>query len=393
MNILLIHNPQARRGGEDHQVEAEAALLRAHDHHVECYRVDNAQLPQVQTLRFSTQGLWPDAVSQDLSALMRRFTPDVIHVHNTPLMAPSLYWLAARRAIPVVQTLHDFRLLCPQAMFLREGQVCEDCLGRLPWRGVTRACYQDSSVQSAVMASVLVTHRLLRTWQRKVTRYIALSAFCRDKFIEGGLPADKIRIKPHFVDGGPTPPWQGRAGGLFIGSLLPERGLDTLAGAVRRLDRNPVQVIGDGEQQDLARGAFGSAWLGFRPHDEILARMARAAYLVLPNRGYEHFPRVLIEAFACGLPVIASRLGPMAELVEEGRTGLLFEPGNPADLAAKLAWAESHPGRMASMGRQAREEYENQYTADRNYRLLMTIYDEAMAAVPDYARVYASTVG
>jgi glycosyltransferase involved in cell wall biosynthesis len=301
-------------------------------------------------------------------------------VHNTvPLVSPSLYWAAARAGVPVVQTLHNFRLMCLNALFLREGRVCEDCMGHVPWRGVARACYRGSHAASAALAGMLTLHRGLGTYRNKVARYIALNEFCRGKFIEGGLPAECVVVKPNFVDFDMPKPVS-REGLLFVGRLSVEKGVATLAEAMQLLPEARLRVAGDGPEAGLLGGVAGVTRLGSQPGEAVRQEMSRAMALVVPSIWYENFPRTIVEAFACGLPVIASRIGALADIVCDGETGLLFEPGNPRDLADKMAWAQSHPEQMAAMGRKARAHYEAEFSAEVNYRRLIEIYDEAIGA-------------
>ena len=382
MKILVAHNAYQQRGGEDAVVEAEVSLLREHGHEVEMYRQHNDALNHMPRALAAISTVWSRRSAGDIDALCEHFKPEVIHVHNTfPLISPSLYWAAGKRHVPVVQTLHNFRLLCPQAIFLRDGKICEDCIGKLPWRSVTRKCYRESAAQSAVVAGMLSAHRALGTYRDRVTRYIALNRFARDKYVEGGLPAARFRIKPNFVSSAAAPTWENRRGGLYVGRLSSEKGLEVLAAAAGPSDGAPLEVIGGGPLEALAREAFGARYLGYLPLEEIMARMGRARFLVLPSICYENSPRTIVEAFSCGLPVIASRLGALADIVRDGATGLLFNAGDAADLAAKIAWAESHPEQMLHMGRAAREEYETQYTPQRNHALLMDIYEDAITSV------------
>lgn len=382
MKILIAHNAYQHRGGEDIVVEAEVDLLRRYGHDVKVYRQHNDALHHMSRAKAAVSAIWSQDAAVDVEELCNRFHPDVIHVHNTfPLISPSLYWMADALRVPVVQTLHNFRLLCPQAIFLRDGKICEDCVGKLPWRSVTRKCYRESAVQSAVITTMLATHRAIGTYRDRVTRYIALNRFARSKYIEGGLPAERFRIKPNFVASTSIPEWSGRRGGMYVGRLSSEKGLEVLVAAARNGAAPNVDVIGSGPLEMLAQDSFGQRYLGFRPLEEIMARMARAQYLVLPSICYENSPRTIVEAFSCGLPVIASRLGALADLVRDGVTGLLFQPGDPADLAEKIAWAEAHPEQMVRMGQAARAEYEAEYTPERNYEMLMDIYDDAIATL------------
>lgn len=380
MRVLMVHNAYQQRGGEDSVVESEVALLRQHGHEVHVYERHNDEIGQTPKWRLAAQTLWSSRTVLDVQALIAGFKPDVMHVHNTmPLVSPSVYWAASKLGVPVVQTLHNFRLLCPQAMFVREGRVCEDCLGKVPWRGVLHKCYRDSGIQSAVMAGMLTTHRALGTFATKVDKFIALNEFCRAKMIEGGLDGDRICVKPNFVDWLPAPRWDQRLGGLYLGRLTPEKGVDVLLRALVHRPGQRLRVVGGGPMADAVAAAPGAAYLGFLPLTEIWGHLSTASYMVVPSVWYEGFPRTIVEAFASGVPVIASRLGSLAEVVSDGKTGLLFNPGDEQDLAAKLAWAESHPQDMIRMGRAARAEYEARYTPERNLLELTEIYRSVMA--------------
>lgn len=381
LRVLIAHNAYQLRGGEDSVVEAETALLRQQGHEVDLWIRHNDDVQGMSRLSLARQTLWSSDSVRLLRAHIACFQPDVIHVHNTlPLISPSVFWAAASEGVPVVQTLHNFRLLCPQATFLREGKVCEDCLGRrVPWPAVQHRCYRDSALQTGAVAAMVMLHEGLGTWQRKVTRYIALNEFCRQKFIEGGLPAERIDVKPNFVDQLRLPSWSDRCGGVYVGRLSVEKGVTTLIEAMRSLPARSVEVIGSGPLEAEVKSTAGEAWLGAKPLDEVLARLSRAAFLVLPSACYEGFPRTLVEAYACGVPVIASRHGSLKELVKEGRTGLLFEPGNAAALVECIRWAQLNPQAMLEMGKAARAEYEALYTPERNAMQLEGVYRRAMA--------------
>jgi len=377
--ILVVHNRYQQRGGEDAVVDAEVALLRRHGHEVGTYIRANDELRDMGSFEAFAESMWSRRAWKDIAGLTRTFRPDVIHVHNTfAVISPSVYWSAARAVVPVVQTLHNFRLMCVQAMFLQDGRVCEDCIDRVPWRGVVRKCYRNSGLHSAALAAVIGVNRMAGTYRDKVSRYIALTEFCREKFIRGGLPADRISVKPNFVDverpgAGP------RRGGLYVGRLAPEKGIDVLLEALRELPNIVIDVIGSGPESGKVAAHPQLNLLGWLGPSEINERMQAAAYLVMPSIWYENFPRTLVEAYANGLPVIASQLGSLTELIDHGRTGLLFEAGSGPDLARHLAWAEAFPQKMRVMGENARETYESKFTPDRNYAQLMEIYGYAVA--------------
>jgi glycosyltransferase involved in cell wall biosynthesis len=381
LRVLIVHNAYQLRGGEDSVVEAETALLRERGHEVSLWTRHNDEVNAMSRLAIASQTLWSRDTWRGIAQRVEAFKPDVIHVHNTlPLVSPSVFWAAAHARVPVVQTLHNFRLMCPQATFLREGRVCEDCLGKaFPWPAIQHRCYRESALQTAAVAGTVSLHRALGTWRHKVSRYIALNAFCRDKFIAGGLPAERIDIKPNFVDRMQEPVWQGRQGGLYVGRLSVEKGVGTLLAAMRLLPGHGIEVIGGGPLEGEVGAVAGKAWLGPQPLDAVMARMSRASFLVLPSACYEGFPRTLVEAYACGVPAIASRHGSLAELVTHGRTGLLVEPSDPQALADAVRWAQANPDAMLEMGRRARETYLDRYTPGRNLAQLEATYLRAMS--------------
>jgi glycosyltransferase involved in cell wall biosynthesis len=389
MKILVAHNRYRFRGGEDTVVDAEVDLLRRHGHEVLVYLRDNEELTGMKNHQAALQTLWSHKVVADVTALSEKFRPELIHSHNTfPLISPSLYSVATRLNVPVIQTLHNFRLICPQATLLRNGVQCEDCVGNVPWRAIVHRCYRNSLAQSTVSSSMIMLHRLLKTWNTKVTRYIVLNQLCRDKFIAGGLPFDLLRIKPNFVDSANEPEWVHRSGGIFIGRLSEEKGLKVLAEALSQLPDSQIDVYGEGILQTFVEATSSFHYKGFREPIELQACLRQAAYLVVPSTGVESFGLVAIEAFAAGTPVIASATGGLREIIVHGKTGFLVEPGNSAALARAIAFADDHPDEIKIMGRAARQTYLSRYTPDINYCLLMDIYREAvesMLCIPTHA--------
>jgi len=347
---------------------------------------DNKKLKDINPGRAAVEAVWSGESCRRIKRLIREARPEVAHFHNTFLrISPAAYYACKEEGVPVVQTLHNYRLICPGALIMRDGKVCEDCVGKgLPWTGVVHGCWRGSRVQTAVVAAMLSIHRWVRTWQKKVNLYIALTKFSRSKFIEGGLPPEKIVVKPNFVD--PDPGVREDQGGyvLFVGRLSPEKGIQTMLKAGSKLKRIALKILGNGPLMDeIQRTVCNNGLdmleiLGQRPRREVFEFMKGARLIVFPSEWYEGFPVTIAEAFACGVPVIASRLGAMAEIIEDKRTGLHFDPGNPEDLAAKVEWAWNHPKEMQEMGYQARKEYEAKYTAERNYKLLMEIYEKAI---------------
>jgi glycosyltransferase involved in cell wall biosynthesis len=390
MKILIAHNSYQHQGGEDAVVNAEIELLRNHGNEVEVYRRHNSEIDSLPKMAVVGSTIWSRQSYKEMQQLCESFQPDLIHGHNTfPLISPAIFWAASHKKIPVIQTLHNFRLICPQAMLLRDGKICEDCVGKLPWRGIAHSCYRDSALQSGVIVSMLTAHRAIGTYSDHITAYIALSEFSRDKFIAGGLAPEKIHVKPNFVDARMKPSWSGRDGGIFVGRLSFEKGLDVLIEAEKIRQSQPgqteiekfIRIIGGGPLESAVKEAFQRHYLGHQSSDEVRKQMHASQFLIAPSTCYETFGLVAVEAFSCGLPVIASRHGGLAELIRDGVTGLLFTPGDAADLARKIAWARAHPEQMLKMGQAAYTEYINKYTPEKNYHMLQAIYRDAIPAM------------
>ncbi len=376
--ILIVHNRYIHRGGEDSVVDEEYTLLKSHGHNVNLYLKDNRDLEKRQRVIVAMETLWSSTASNEVSEFIKDFRPDIIHVHNFfPQISPSIFWTASSYRIPTVLTLHNFRYACAQG-FLYRGKICESCMGRIALRGVIRRCYRGSAVASIVLISSFLLHKLIGTFNKKVSTFITLSDFSRRKLIECGLPADKLELKPNFVDMQPGHGPALRNGGLFVGRISREKGVITLLDALKLLLAIRVKVIGEGPEIEAIRGCLQMDLLGSKSRSEVYVAMHSALYLVTPSIGYENFPRTIVEAFACGLPVIASRLGPLPEIVEDFKTGFLFESGSAQALAEKILWAESHPEEMHRMGRRARQVYEEKYTPEKNYEQLISIYDKAI---------------
>ena len=239
---------------------------------------------------------------------------------------------------------------------------------------------------TAAVALMLQVHRMRGTWSHDVGGYVALTNFARDKFIEGGLPASRIGVKPNFLESDPGKRSSSSGFALFVGRLSAEKGAEVLLEAWQKLKGTiPLVIMGDGplretlESEAAARNLSNITFAGWRSRGEILSAMKSASLLITPSLWYEGFPMTILEAFACGIPVICSRLGGLREIVEDGCTGLHFNPGDAEDLAAKLDLLWTQPSQLIAMGRAAREEYKRSYTAERNYELMMQIYERTMA--------------
>jgi glycosyltransferase involved in cell wall biosynthesis len=393
VRILVLHNHYKLAGGEDRVVATERALLTEHGHAVELLTVDNSSIRGLRSQATAAlRAAYSLQARHSVHQAIRGFRPDLVHLHNFfPLLSPSVLDACAQARLPVVHTLHNYRLACPGAYLIRDSRPCETCLGRSTLHAVPRRCYQDSALATMAAVMMIEIHRRLRTWERKVDRFVALTEFSRSIFVRAGLPADKIRVKPNTIStAGPAPtdaahsrPQQSREV-LFVGRLSPEKGIETLLRAWK-LAQWQLAVIGDGPLADLVsrhatKGDGRLRYEGYLRQEEVNRAMRRAALLVMPSEWYEGFPLTIVEAFASGLPVVASRLGSMAEIVEDGRTGLHFTAGDARDLAEKVTWLVTHSQERLRMGTAARTVYEERYTPEANYEMLMGIYGEAINA-------------
>ncbi len=386
-SVLLVHERYRQRAGEDTVFDAEVKLLRSNGHQVRTLIVDNDAIPDQpstgQRLRLGVETIW-SARAGRLMAQAMEDGPDVVHVHNTfPLLSPSIYRVAKQRGAAVVQTLHNYRLVCPAATLFRDGRPCEDCVGRpvaLP--GLIHGCYRDSRLQTLPVVAMLATHRALGTWE-DVDAFIALTDFAATKLVRGGLPSERIHIKANFV--APDPGEREGPGRdfLFVGRLTIDKGIRTIIDAAAQGGPEiTVRIAGDGPESDRVTEAAerhaGVVALGRLSPSDVRTELARSRALVFPSIWYEGMPMTILEAFAAGVPVIAARIGAAAALVEDRVTGLTFAPGDGSALAACLAWASRHPAEMAAFGHAARSRYLERFTAAVSYRRLQEIYQLAL---------------
>jgi glycosyltransferase involved in cell wall biosynthesis len=384
--VLMVHCYYRDLGGENLSFEAETALLRSRGHDVVVYARDNREIQGLGLLgkaRLGARTVWGDDAYGDVRALIRRERPDVVHVQNTfPLISPSVLHAAHRMGVPVVQALRNYRLLCASGILFRDGRPCEDCIG-VPFGtpGIVHRCYHNSASQSAVVAGTQAVHRLLGTWSDAVDLFVAPSQFARSIFVSAGMPGSRITVKPNFVYPDPGPQEAPGSGAVYAGRLAPEKGIMTMLEAWRLSAPMPLVIIGDGPLRSTAEAfvrrhalEHSVEILGPRAPAEVVQRMRGAHVVLFPSEWYETFGRVAAEAFACGVPVIASRIGSMAEVVDDGRTGFLFTSGSPSDLAASVARSLDGAERWAEMGREARAAFERSFTAETNYQHLLNIY-------------------
>lgn len=384
MKVLMLHNRYLIPGGEDQCSIAEAALLRDHGHEVELLEEDNRRIEQLGQVRTAMRTVWSRESYHRIDKLLRSRSFDILHVQNFfPLWSPSVYYAASRNHVPVVQTLHNYRLMCVNSLFFRDQHICKECLGRfLPWHGIMHACYRNSRAASAVVAGMVGAHKLAGTWRKRVSAYIAVSEFAREIYIAGGLPGEKIAVKPNFIHPSPSPGDGGGCYALYVGRLSQEKGIATMLSAWKgAAGAIPLKIVGEGPLLELviaaAREGNKIEYLGARSLAEVLDLMRSAEFLVFPSEWFETMGRTIMEAFAVGTPVVATNIGPPATMVVPGETGFHFTPGSVGELRQRVEWCSQNLRQLRSMRSKAREAFENSYTGAANAKILLAVYEKA----------------
>lgn len=386
MKVLSVHNHYQQFGGEDKVFANETELLEAHGNQVVRFTISNDQASDLGPIDLAKATIWNEDIYQELRSVIQKERPQVAHFYNTFLLiSPAAYHAAKAEGVPVVQSLQNYRLLCPnKGLLFRENKICEECVGKFfPWPGIVHGCYRGSRPQTAVIVAMLTLHRTLKTYQNKVDLFIPTIDFVAEKHVEGGFPPEKMMVKPNFLD---PDPGVGAGQGdyvLYVGRLTEEKGIFTLLKAWETLGQHiPLKIIGSGPlteyTEQVANRNPGVEYLGFKPMQEIFELMGQARALICPSEWYEPFGLVVIEAYAKGTPVIAGNQGSLRTLVEHQRTGLHFAPGYADKLVKEVEWMLAHAYEWQQMRKAARAEFEQKYTAERNYQRLIHIYQTAI---------------
>lgn len=385
MKILMVHNEYKFRGGEDESAQAETAMLVANGHQVDRYTENNHRVSEIGALRTAARAVWSRESYRHVRSVLAGGNYDVVHVQNFfPLISPSVLYAAADHGVATVLALRNYRLFCAAATAIRDGAKCDLCVGRkLPWPAIRYGCYRDSVVETVPVVAMQTVHGALGTWHRKVDRFVAASEFTRNKFIEAGIGSDAIAVKPNFVATTPVPDSVREPYAVFVGRLADGKGLQTLLEAWPKTGTGlSLRIIGQGPLEpvlrELSQGRQKIEFVGQLGLSATYGEIARAAFLVFPSEWEETFGRVAIEAFANATPVIASRIGAIPEIVEDGVTGLLVEAGNADQLSAAITRLEENPDLRDRLGRAGHQAYRAKYTEASNVTRLEEIYQQAI---------------
>jgi len=388
MKVLLAHNfyRSSAPSGEDAVYRNEKLMLEENLDVVsfERYNDDIDDSTLFKKIKLALDGAWSVTTYNELSQLIRDTQPDVAHFHNTfPQISPSAFAACQDNGVPVVQTLHNYRFVCPNALLQRGGRPCEDCLQGNLLPALQHRCYRDSLMATSAQVWTILSNRWRGTYNNKINRYIALTGFAADKLALGGLPKEKIEIKPNFLPNIPEPGKGDGGYAVYVGRLSEEKGLRTLIDAWTNLQFLPLKILGDGPlrselQTKVKKLGLPVEFLGYCNAEEIFRVVGSATLQVIPSEWYEPFGMVALEAYACGTPIVASRIGSLDEIVDEGKTGLKFEAGNARNLADTVKLLISDKAKLNKMRINARAEVKQKYSLDSNYQFLMKIYQNAI---------------
>jgi len=393
LKILLCHNFYQQTGGEDVAVMALKELLEQKGHDVIFYSENSREIGKYNA--FQKIGFFPRTVFsvrnyRRMQRIAKQERADVAHVHNVfPLISPALYVALKRAGIPIVQTIHNYRLMCINGLFLRDGRICERCKSGNFVSGVRFKCYRNSYTLSSLYAASIGSHRRWGTFKR-IERFIALTDFAASKMVESGIAkASKISVLENFLPS-PLPEYSEtdprEAYAVFMGRLSHEKGIFTLLRAMQGLRNLGLKILGAGPLDQLVKRHIRDQHLdnveslGFIQGEEKYRILRRALCCVVPSECYENLPYAVLESGAVATPVIASRLGGLAAIISDNQTGLLFTPGDSGELRKQLEFLAATPEVARCIGAQAREQVRARHTADAHYQRLMQIYSEVLSA-------------
>jgi len=390
MKILVIHNHYREPGGEDAVVEAEVKMLKDRGHKVIVYIRSNKEIEDMSFFRrlvfIFRDSIWNKDSYQAIKNIIEKENPDIAHLHNVFLMmSPSVYVALREHGVPMIQTIHNYRLLCPKATFFRKNKICEKCSSGNYIYSIIYRCWRGSGILTLLMSRILQYHERHGTFRKLIDHFITLTKLSRDKFIRAGFDPNSFTTKHNFVHAPEIDlDREIENYALFVGRLSDGKGVATLLSAWQEMEGYSLLIAGDGPMRKTMENFIkknnikGIQMLGRKTNDEVRQLMYKANFLIFPSEWYECFPVTIVESFAMGTPVIASKIGGMMEIIEEKKTGLFFMPGDPSDLAKKAQWVLAHPEEMRTMGRNARQSYDEHFTPEVNYQTYMDIIQKTI---------------
>ena len=387
MKILLVHNYLRPPSGENTVFEQERDLLRSKGNTVITYTRHNHEIYAMQSAMKAMvpiRAIWSSKAHRDFMSIIEKEKPDIAHFHNVfPLITPSVYRACHNSNTPVVQTLHNYRIVCPGALLFRNDELCTACSGMHFFPGIKYGCYRNSRIFTAGMAGVVLFHKVIGTWKDSVDLYIALSEFARKKFVDLGFPSNSFFVKPNFLHYPIDPNYDDKGYGIFIGRIGAEKGIKYLMSALRNCPNLKFKIVGDGPLVYYVKKKINDFnlrlvdYLGIQDHKQCMRLLSDSRFHVLPSQFYEGIPMALLEAMSAGKPSIVSDVGVLPTMVIDGVDGFVFKHVSVESLAKKLRWMAEHPKESCEMGKKARQSFEQNFMREKNYKLLIRAYKKA----------------
>jgi glycosyltransferase involved in cell wall biosynthesis len=385
VNILFVHNNYTSRGGEDETVEDEIRLMKVEGHSVDLFSASNKSLKDMNIIQRAVSPVWSSASQLRLEEYLNEHQVDLVHVHNCfGVLSPAIFYTLDRLNVPSVLTLHNYRLLCANAQLSRNGDVCEACVeSPVPWRAVAYNCYPKGRASNVSLAAMIGLHKFLGTWQSKVDQFVALTEFGKKIFVRGGIPRERLSVVPTYLNEDPGVGSGSGGYALFAGQHIEAKGIRVLLEAWSKGGSSlpPLKIVGEGPLTKEVEAAASKGlvqYLGRVTRDHLIELQKDAVFTIVPSLWYEGTPRVIAESFAVGTPVVASNLGAMKTMIDDSRSGMLFETGSAAALVQTVSRLCSDTAQVKAMRAFCREEYLARYTSQEHLKGLLGVYDKAI---------------
>jgi len=389
MKILQIRLESSSRGVKDRIAEADRRLLKKNGHRVTYFEKDVREMNKYSLVTNSALGRGTPSGTNECSSQMRSLIqknrPNVVHVYNAVSMNFSdIYQNCQRLGIAVIQSLHHYELLCPMSAKFYSNKLCKLCVQKsLLKEDGQKKCFRDNQIQTSDLLKTITDYWKQKVYQEKIDYYLVPNEFFREKLISFGLPDKKVLVKPDYSDNPVPESGEVEDYLLFIGKLTEDSGIRTLLKACTSLPNIPLRILGDGPLKQEVLDACSSSpnlqFLGWQSKEDCLQHLARALLLVFPTESYDVFPSTIIKSYAHGVPVIASNLGAARHLVLDGINGGLFPCGDSEVLAEKIDWLLKNPNLLTTMRERVKAEFEEKYTSEKNYQVLINLYQNALS--------------
>jgi glycosyltransferase involved in cell wall biosynthesis len=384
VRVLFIHNEYQQSGGEDIALHLEQQALLRSGHEVYSVIFSNKWETENDSKWMAAKNaIYNKSADQLVTEKLEEIKPDVVHVHNIFFRAsPSILYACRKQNVPVVMTLHNYRLICSNALLMRNNRVCEDCVHKtvhLP--GIIHKCYRNSLTESILVSSFSGFHKVAGTWKEKVNKYIALTDFARNRILDSSLhlKPEQVVVKPNYSPDFGVGKDNRESFYLFVGRLSKEKGIDFLLEAAAQAGISLV-IAGEGPERERLENMYASytkiKFSGNLERAKVIELMKKCKALIFPSIWYEGLPYTILEAFSTGTPVLASKLGAMEELIKDGYNGIHFEAANSDSIIKALIRFEN--GKSCCMYTNARKSYEERYTIEKHLESIVSIYQSVL---------------